>query len=184
MTNSMNLYHLPSGDRSPELVNAVIEVPGGSSNKYESDHELGVFRLDRVLYSPMHYPGEYGFIPSTYAEDDDPLDILVLMNRPTFTGSVVRARPLGFLEMSDEKGRDQKILAVPVDDPRYDGNRHLDSISRHRLREIEHFFRIYKELEGKKTIVEDWHGMDDTHRLIEQAMEAYRVKYPEAESAG
>src|SRR5690554_7813742 len=91
----MNLYHLPSGDRAPELVNSVIEVPGGSSNKYEYDHELGVFRLDRVLYSPMHYPGEYGFIPGTYAEDDDPLDILVPMNRPTFTGAVVRARPLG-----------------------------------------------------------------------------------------
>lgn len=177
MTSSTNLYHLPSGERAPELVNAVIEVPGGSSNKYEYDHELGVFRLDRVLYSPMHYPGEYGFVPGTYAEDDDPLDILVLMNRPTFTGAVVRARPLGFLEMSDEKGRDQKILAVPVDDPRYDANRHISSISPHRLREIEHFFRIYKELEGKETIVDDWHGLEATHTLIEQAMAAYRVKF-------
>lgn len=168
-----NLYHLPPGDAAPDLVNAVIEVPVGSSNKYEYDPELGIFRLDRVLYSPMHYPGDYGFVPSTYAEDGDPLDILVLMNRPTFTGAVLRARPLGYLEMSDEKGRDQKVLAVPVDDPRYDGNRHLDSISRHRLREIEHFFRIYKELEGKKTVVEDWRGMDATHDLIRAAIAAY-----------
>lgn len=172
-----NLYHLSAGQTAPELVDAIIEVPGGSSNKYEYDPEVGVFRLDRVLYSPMHYPGEYGFIPSTYADDNDPLDILVLMNRPTFTGAVLRARPLGYLEMSDEKGRDQKILAVPVDDPRYDGNRHLDSISRHRLREIEHFFRIYKELEGKKTVVEDWHGMDDTYTLIRNAMAAYQRKF-------
>lgn len=172
-----NLYHLPTGAKAPDQVAAVIEVPLGSSNKYEYDAEHGVFRLDRVLYSPMHYPGDYGFVPSTYAEDGDPLDILVLMNRPTFPGVVVQARPLGFLEMSDEKGRDQKILAVPVDDPRYDANRHLDSVSRHRLREIEHFFRIYKELEGKTTIVEDWHGIEDAHELIRQAMEAYRRKF-------
>lgn len=179
-----NLYHLPTGAKAPEQVSAVIEVPLGSSNKYEYDPEHGVFRLDRVLYSPMHYPGDYGFVPGTYAEDDDPLDILVLMNRPTFPGAVVEARPLGFLEMSDEKGRDQKILAVPVHDPRYDANRHLDSISRHRLREIEHFFRIYKELEGKTTIVEDWHGIEDTHKLIRSAMEAYRKRYPAGSSAG
>jgi len=178
-----NLFHLPTGDKSPDLVNAIIEVPMGSSNKYEYDAELGIFRLDRVLYSPMHYPGDYGFIPGTYAEDDDPLDVLVLMNRATFPGAVLRSRPLGYLEMSDEKGRDQKILAVPVDDPRYDGNRHLDSISRHRLREIEHFFRIYKELEGKKTVVEDWHGIDDTHALIRKAMESYAERYPGAGSS-
>jgi inorganic pyrophosphatase len=173
-----DFYHLSPGENAPDLVNTVIEVPLGSSNKYEYDPKLGSFRLDRVLYSPMHYPGDYGFIPGTYAEDDDPLDILVLMNTATFTGAVLRARPLGYLEMSDEKGRDQKLLAVPVDDPRYDSNRHLDSISRHRLREIEHFFRIYKELEGKATQVEGWHGMDETHALIRQAIDAYAAKYP------
>ncbi len=171
-----NLYDLTAGENAPELLNAVIEVPLGSSNKYEYEPDLGVFRLDRVLYSPMHYPGDYGFIPSTYADDNDPLDVLVLMNSPSFTGAVMRVRPLGYLEMSDEKGRDQKILAVPVDDPRYDGNRHLDSVSRHRLREIEHFFRIYKELEGKTTDVEDWHGIDDAHKLIAYTMEAYQER--------
>jgi len=173
-----NLYHLSPGEKAPEIVNSVIEVPLGSSNKYEYEPHHGFFQLDRVLYSPMHYPGDYGFIPGTYAEDDDPLDVLVLMTKATFTGAVLRARPLGFLEMSDEKGRDQKILAVPVDDPRYDSNRHLDAISRHRLREIEHFFRIYKELEGKHTNVEGWHGMDETHALIHTAVAAYKVKFP------
>src|SRR5690606_42028723 len=100
-----NLYHLPIGDKAPEMVNAVTEVPVGRANKCEYDPALGVFRLDRVLYSPMHYPGDYGFIPGTYADDDDPLDVLVLMNRPSFPGAVLRARPLGYLEMSDEKGR-------------------------------------------------------------------------------
>jgi len=179
-----NLYHLPIGDEAPAWVNAVIEVPLGSSNKMEYDAKLGVFRLDRVLYSPMHYPGDYGFVPSTYAEDGDPLDVLVLMSRPTYPGTMLRARPLGFLEMSDEKGRDQKVLAVPVDDPRYDGNRHLDSISRHRLREIEHFFRIYKELEGKHTTVEGWHGIEDTYELVRASMEAYKKRYPAERAAG
>ncbi len=172
-----NLYHLHPGEKAPELVLAVVEVPLGSTNKYEYDPEHGYFKLDRVLYSPMHYPGDYGFIPGTYAEDGDPLDVLVLMGTPTYPGIVIRTRPLGYLEMSDEKGRDQKILAVPADDPRYDAMRHLDSVSRHRLREIEHFFRIYKELEGKETVVEDWHGMDDTHALIRAARSAYELKF-------
>jgi len=180
-----NLFHMHPGQRAPELVITVVEVPADSANKYEYDVEKGIFKLDRVLYSPMHYPGDYGFIPGTYAEDQDPLDILVLMNRPTFPGVVLRARPLGYLEMSDEKGRDQKILAVPADDPRYDANRHLDSISRHRLREIEHFFRIYKELENKHTNVGGWFGLDETHRLITEARTAYEQKFPiEAAQAG
>lgn len=178
-----HLYHLSPGPRVPEIVHAVIEVPAGNSNKYEYDPELGVFRLDRVLYSPLHYPGDYGFIPSTLAEDGDPLDILVLMNRPTYPGIVINARPLGFLEMSDEKGRDQKILAVPVDDPRFDSQRHLDTISQHRLREIEHFFRIYKELEGKETRVDDWHGMVETHAMILAALAAFTAEEARKEAA-
>ena len=171
-----SLIDLSPGERAPSVVNAVVEVPLGSSHKYEYDAELGVFRLDRVLYSPLHYPGDYGFVPGTIADDGDPVDILVLMARPTFPGAVIRARPLGYLEMSDEKGRDQKVLAVPVDDPRYDSNRHLDTVSQHRLREIEHFFAIYKELEGKETQVAGWHGMDETHALIRATIEAYAAR--------
>jgi len=177
MTSGTNLFHLSPGERAPELVNAVIEVPMGSSNKYEYDEDLGIFRLDRVLYSPMHYPGDYGFVPGTYADDDDPVDVLVMISRATFPGAVLRVRPLGYLEMADEKGSDQKILAVPVDDPRYDSNRHLDNVSRHRLREIEHFFRIYKELEGKHTKVDGWHGMDETHELINRSIKSYKRKF-------
>ncbi|MEX2502257.1 MAG: inorganic diphosphatase [Trueperaceae bacterium] len=174
-----NLFHLSLGERAPDIVTCVIEVPRNSTNKYEYDPELGIFTLDRVLYSPMHYPGDYGFVPSTHAEDGDPVDVLVLTNFPTFPGTVLRARPLGFLEMADEKGRDQKVLAVPVDDPRYDNNRHISSISPHRLREIEHFFTIYKELEGKETQVEDWRGVEETHAMIRTAHDAYLERHPE-----
>lgn len=172
----MNLYHLTPGSKSPDVVNAVIEVPRNSANKYEYDPEIGVFRLDRVLYSPMHYPGDYGFVPSTLADDGDPVDILVLTNEPTYPGIVLSARPLGYLEMSDEKGRDQKLLAVPADDPRYDSIRHLDNVSRHRLREIEHFFNIYKELEGKKTTVDGWRGMEETYELIQTCITNFQEK--------
>ncbi len=182
MNHPVNLFHLPPGDRAPEQVRAVIEVPMGASNKYEYDEQLGIFRLDRVLYSPMHYPGDYGFVPGTLADDGDPVDVLVMMNRATFPGAVLRARPLGYLEMADEKGSDQKILAVPVDDPRYDSTRHLDNVSRHRLREVEHFFRIYKELEGKHTQVDGWHGMDETYALIVRAIQSYRERFPGEES--
>ena len=170
----MNLFHLPVGDKAPDIIQAVIEVPMNSANKYEYDPEHGIFRLDRVLYSPLHYPGDYGFIPSTLAEDGDPIDVIVLVNAPTFPGAVMQVRPLGYLEMSDEKGGDQKLLAVPADDPRFDGNRHLDSISRHRLREIEHFFNIYKELEGKETKVDGWRGEKEMHRLIDDGIETFK----------
>ncbi|HEX7022293.1 MAG TPA: inorganic diphosphatase [Trueperaceae bacterium] len=167
-------YRLSPGEHAPGRVQVVVEVPYGSSNKYEYDHQQGVFRLDRVLYSPLHYPGDYGFVPGTLAEDGDPLDVLVLMSSPTFTGALLRARPLAFLEMSDEKGQDQKILAVPADDPRFDSHRDIASISPHRLREIEHFFDIYKELEGKETRVEGWHGQEETFAVIREAIARFR----------
>jgi len=170
-----SLYHLPTGEGAPGVVQAVIEVPKDSSNKYEYDPEFGIFRLDRVLYSPMHYPGDYGFIPSTLAEDGDPVDVLVLIGRPTFPGAVLQVHPLAFLEMSDEKGRDQKILAVPIHDPRFDTVRHVDAVSPHYMREIEHFFEIYKELEGKKTTVEGWYGVQETHALIRTCMESFKA---------
>jgi inorganic pyrophosphatase len=168
-----NLYNLPIGNEAPEIVNAIIEVPQGSSNKYEYDPEFGIFRLDRVLYSPLHYPGGYGFLPQTLAEDGDPIDILVLTTIPTYPGTVMEVYPLGFLEMSDEKGRDQKVLAVPTQDPRYDNQRTLSQVSPHILREIEHFFDIYKELEGKNVTVETWYGIAETHKMIREGLRAF-----------
>jgi len=151
------------------LVDAFVEIPKGSQNKYEFDVKKGQFVLDRVLYGSIHYPGEYGFIPGTLAEDGDPLDILVLSNVPTFPGCIVEARVLGALEMADDKGRDVKILAALNKDPRYDELQSLSNVPNHILKEIEHFFRIYKQLEGKETAVDGWRDLDFALREIEQS---------------
>lgn len=170
----MKYYQLPSGRNVPEVLNAVIEVPKNSSNKYEYDTEFDVMRLDRVLYSAMHYPGDYGFIPSTLAEDGDPLDVVVMIGSPSFPGVVLDVRPLGFLEMTDDKGRDQKLLAVPVFDPRFSHHNSLKDVGPHYLREIENFFEVYKQLENKETIIEDWHDVDEAHALILECVQRYK----------
>lgn len=168
-----DLLHIPVGDGAPEIVTMIVEVPKDSANKYEYDPTTGTFRLDRVLYSPLHYPGDYGFVPSTLAEDGDPLDILVLMGQPSFPGCLLEARALGFLEMTDEKGPDQKVLAVPLHDPRYDGYRSLADVHPHRLREIEHFFAIYKDLEGKPVTVDGWRDAPEAVSLVRATMERF-----------
>ncbi len=165
-----NLYQLKPNPNSPAEIDIVVEVPKGSSNKYEYDPDLGIIRLDRVLYSPMYYPGDYGFMPGTLADDGDPLDAVVLMEQPTFPGVVVTVRPLGYLEMSDEKGVDEKLLCVPVHDPRYGGYTTLDDVEPHRLQEIVHFFRTYKDLENKVTQVGDWRDIDAAHELIRRCI--------------
>lgn len=153
-------------------IEVVVEIPAGSRNKYEYDHEHHRFVLDRVLYSSVHYPGDYGFIEDTLADDGDPLDVLVLISEPTFAGCVIRARPVGVLDMNDEKGHDYKILAVAHDDPRFEGVRTLEELSPHRLREIEHFFDIYKELEGRVVVVRGWHDLAEAWRIIDASVEA------------
>ena len=155
------------------IVDAFIEIPTGSQNKYEYDKELGVFRLDRVLYSPMHYPAEYGYLQNTLAKDGDPLDILVLTTFPTFPGCVIRSRVIGVLIMSDDKGEDEKLLAVPVDDPRWDEVCSLDDVPQHILKEIEHFFKVYKDLENKETRIIGWEGVEKANELIEDALARY-----------
>jgi inorganic pyrophosphatase len=153
-------------------IEVVVEIPAGSRNKYEYDHEHHRFVLDRVLYSSVHYPGDYGFIEDTLADDGDPLDVLVLISEATFPGCVIRARPVGVLDMFDDKGHDYKILAVAHDDPRMDGMNVLEDLSPHRLREIEHFFDIYKELEGREVVVRGWHGLADAWRIIDESVAA------------
>jgi inorganic pyrophosphatase len=153
-------------------IEVTVEIPSGSRNKYEYDHERRRFVLDRVLYSSVHYPCDYGFIEGSLAEDGDPLDVLVVIAEPTFPGCVVRVRPIGVLDMADEKGHDYKILAVAHDDPRWDGASVLEDVSPHRLREIENFFETYKALEKRATDVRGWLGVDDAWRIIEGAMEA------------
>lgn len=160
--------------QSKLTVDAFIEIPAGSQNKYEYDNELGMFRLDRVLYSPMHYPTEYGYLENTLAEDGDPLDILVLSTFPTFPGCVIRSRVIGVLLMSDDKGKDEKLLAVPVDDPRWEQVHSLEDVPAHTLKEIEHFFRVYKDLESKETQIEGWKGVDEAGRLYRESLERYQ----------
>jgi inorganic pyrophosphatase len=153
---------------------AFIEIPRGSRNKYEYDERTQTFRLDRVLYSSVHYPTDYGFIPDTLAADGDHLDILILVQEPTFPGCVIAARPLGGLDMSDEKGSDFKVLAVPVGDPRYAHVATLADVGEHWLREIETFFATYKLLEPKQTEVLGWHEVGEARRVIALCRERYR----------
>ena len=161
-----NLYNYPIGTKSPEEFNVIIEVPTGSNNKYEYNAEQDIFELDRVLFSSVHYPGCYGFIPQTLGGDGDPLDVVVLTGEPMITGSVLSVRPIGFLKMTDDKGQDEKILAVPVNDPRFNERRKLSDVRQHVLLEIEHFFRIYKELEKKFVDIDKWYDVKDTKKLI------------------
>lgn len=155
-------------------VDALIEIASGSRNKYEIDEETGRIRLDRVLYSSVHYPTDYGFVPETLAPDGDHLDILVITHEPTFPGCWVEARPIGGLDMVDEKGSDFKVLAVPTGDPRFETIGELDNLEQHWLREIETFFDTYKLLENKKTEVIGWHTRDEAWDMIERSRTAYR----------
>jgi inorganic pyrophosphatase len=163
-----------SAPAASDTVLAFIEIPRGSRNKYEFDEETGMFRLDRVLYSSVHYPADYGFIPDTLAEDGDHLDILVLTQEPTFPGCTIEARPLGGLDMADEKGSDFKVLAVPIGDPRYDHVLTLESLGDHWLREIETFFATYKLLEPKQTEVLGWHTAEEAWAVIGACRERFR----------
>jgi inorganic pyrophosphatase len=165
------MAELVGRDRSADLIEVVVEIPSGSRNKYEYDHGQHRFVLDRVLYSSVHYPCDYGFIENSLAEDGDPLDVLVVISEPTFPGCVVRARPVGVLDMADEKGHDHKILAVANDDPRWEETRTLVDLSPHRMREIENFFQTYKALEKRETDVRGWLGVEDAWRIIEAAVE-------------
>ena len=180
----MNLYDLDPGPDCPEIVRMIVEIPKNSSNKYEYDGKLGVFRLDRSLYSPMHYPGDYGFIPGTIAEDNDPMDILVLASEPSFQGCLIEVRPVGLLNMVDNTEGDQKVLAVPTNNPRYDQIHTLDQVFSHVQREIEYFFSIYKELEGKDTKIEGWLRPKETREAIMQSRRRYLELRKQPEPVG
>lgn len=152
----------------------VVEIPQGSRNKYEIDHEKGAAWLDRHLYSTTVYPTEYGFFPDTLAEDGDPLDALVLLEDATFPGCHIRARPIAVLEMSDEAGRDLKVLCVPSGDRRWDNLQDVGDVPAHLLAEIRHFFEVYKDLEpGKKSNVGDWAGRSEAIAAIASSRAAF-----------
>ncbi len=162
---------LSIGSKAPEVCQAIIEVPKGSQNKYEFDKEQGIIKLDRVLFSPMFYPADYGFFPETLGGDGDPLDVLVLVTNPLFPGVAVDVRPIGVLVMSDDKGQDEKILAVAKDDPRFKHINDLADVSQHMKDEISFFFESYKILEKKMTKIEGWQDAAAAKKLIVEGME-------------
>jgi inorganic pyrophosphatase len=152
----------------------IIEVPKGSTNKYELDKETGFLRLDRVLYSAVYYPADYGFIPRTFSDDGDPLDALVLGQEPVHPLTIVEARAIGVMRMRDEKGIDDKIVAVSVHDPAFADYTDKNQLPAHMLRQIRRFFEDYKVLEHKQVVVEDLMGVADAVRIIRESLELYR----------
>ena len=174
-----NLWRdLPPGPDPPRRVYTIVEVPNGCSNKYEFDHETGVFKLDRVLYSALFYPGDYGIIPRTWTIDGDPLDILVLTTKPTFTGCVMVARPVGVLTTEDEKGEDNKILGVPIGDPRFQEVTDVANMARHLQLEIADFFLNYKKLEPSKWVkVKGWKDATAAEEMIMAAIQSYKERF-------
>ena len=161
------------GNDAPDIVNAIIEIPKGSRNKIEYDVELGVFKLDRVLFSAVHYPVAYGFVPSTLWDDGDPVDILVYSDQPLPTGILVQAIPIRGLEMHDDKGSDLKLIAVAAFDQSVNHVRDLDSLQEWRKIEIEHFFDTYKLLEGKRVNIGEWINAEQAKAAITRGHDAY-----------
>lgn len=166
---------IPAGKDLPDRLNAIIEIPRGSRNKYEYCVEYNCFKLDRVLASPMHYPTAYGFVPSTLYVDGDPLDILILTDEPTFTGCLVEVRPIGTMKMIDCGLQDDKVVAVPVNDMRYHHYYSLDQMKPHMLVEIEYFYSMYKDLEGKQTQSMGWEGLEYTRQIIMESIDRHQA---------
>ena len=169
-----NLWRaLPPGPDVPKVIYVVVEIPKRSRNKYEYDEQGGFIKLDRVLYSSLHYPGDYGFIPRTLHDDGDPLDVLVMTNEPTFSGCVIEARPVGIFHLEDRGKLDDKILAVPHTDPLFDAYCCLEDVPPHFLEEVSHFFSVYKDLEQAVVKARGWEGLERAHAEIERAIGMY-----------
>lgn len=174
----MNIWHdIPADQVTPERFTAVIEIRKGSKNKYELDKQTGMLRLDRVLFTSTHYPANYGFIPRTYAQDFDPLDVLVLCSEAIEPMTLVSCRPIGMIEMVDGAERDEKILAVPLGDPNYAGIQDIEDLPGHTFQEIEHFFTVYKMLEGKSTVVRSATGRTTALRAVAECIAAYEARF-------
>jgi len=175
----MNLMHDVSfGKLDKNEVNVVVENCRGSSNKIEYDNEEGAFKLDRVFYSAVFWPFDYGFIPQTWHEDEDPVDVMLITSRPTFPGCIVAARPIALLLMEDEKGLDDKVVAVPADDPRFAEWKDAADIPEHTKKEIREFFETYKRLEPNKWVkVKNWEPAETAKASIKKAVESYRKKF-------
>lgn len=164
---------VPAGTDLPSAVNAIVEIPKGRRSKFEVDQATGLMRLDRYLYSSSHYPGDYGFIPQTLAEDGDNLDILVMVNEPTFSGCLIQARVIGLFRMLDRGQHDYKVLAVPNSDPLFAELKDIGDVPKHYLREVEHFFASYKLLEGVTIVTEGWDGAAAASTEVHASVDRY-----------
>lgn len=162
------------GPDAPETFQAVIEIPVGGKVKYELDKDTGLLRVDRVLYSSVVYPANYGFIPQTLGEDHDPLDVLVLMQEPVVPLSILHARPIGMMTMLDQGEHDEKIVCVSLDDPAYSAYRNINELAEHRMREVRRFFEDYKKLEEKEVLVRDFFGPQEAKQIILDCMKRYQ----------
>jgi len=172
----MNLWH----DIHPgevDSLNVIVEIPKESRVKYELDKETGLIKFDRVLYSPMHYPANYGFVPQTLWEDGDPLDVLVIAYEALIPGSLVEARPIGILEMEDDGESDSKVLSVPISDPRFKNTKDISDLEEHLLNEIKHFFKVYKDLQEKEVKVGDWKDNKEAKEAVLKSIDLYKAKY-------
>ena len=178
-TNVNHPWHeTPIGKDAPREFQAVIEIPKGGKIKYELDKDTGLLRVDRVLYSSVVYPANYGFIPQTLGDDHDPLDVLVLMQEPVVPLSILRARPIGMMTMLDQGEHDEKIICVHLDDPEYRSYVAIQQLPPHRLAEVRRFFEDYKALEDKEVLVQDFFGPVEAVDAVRQAMALYREHYP------
>lgn len=158
---------------TPDKFLAYIEISKGMKNKYELDKETGLLYLDRILYTSTHYPANYGFIPHTYCDDNDPLDVLVLCSESILPMTILDCRPIGVLKMVDQDQTDEKIISVPINDPNYNSYKDITDIPVHFQEEIQHFFEVYKSLEGKKTVVKEIMGVEEAKRVIAQSIKCY-----------
>ncbi|MHC1786555.1 MAG: inorganic diphosphatase [Christensenellales bacterium] len=173
-----NIWHDIKPDRiQEEDFMAVIEISQGSKNKYELDKETGVLMLDRVLHTSTHYPANYGFIPRTYGDDLDPLDVLVLCSEPILPMTIVRCYPIGMIRMLDSGRNDEKIIAIPFSDPTYNGYHNITDLPRHVFDEMQHFFSVYKALEGKETAPGEVQERPEAVTAIKKARDAYRALF-------
>ncbi|HEX7673559.1 MAG TPA: inorganic diphosphatase [Bdellovibrio sp.] len=173
----MNPWHdVEVGEKAPEVINAIIEIPRFSKTKFELDKKTGLLKVDRVLYSSVHYPANYGFIPQSYSDDKDPLDILVLGQAEVYPLSIMKARPIGFMRMIDQGDIDDKIIAVHADDPEMAEIQSINDLASHTLKEIQNFFEIYKGLENKKVSVEGFKDKPDALVILKKALSDYQER--------
>jgi len=174
----MNPWHeISAGENAPEIVNGIIEIPKNNRAKYELDKESGLLKLDRVLYSAMYYPANYGFIPRTYCDDDDPLDILVLSQETIVPMCLVDAKVIGVMQMLDGGEKDDKIIAVAANDMSVQHINDISELPEHSIKEMRNFFEDYKKLENKTVLVEDFQGREIAQQIVAQAIEDYKVKF-------